>query len=126
MTLANKLSSVELEAYRRAARSRTRRRGRELIARRERAWCAAREASRLVKDRFGATRVVVFGSLVHRGRFTWWSDVDLAAWGLRPRDTLRAMGAVGELEREIPINLVDVATCKSELRAAIERDGVDL
>ena len=70
--------------------------------------------------------VVVFGSLVHKGCFTQWSDVDLAAWGLRPEDTFRAMGAVQDLDSEIIINLVDVETCSPSLLAVIKKEGVEL
>ena len=59
-----------------------------------RAWELARQAATLLRERFGATRAVVFGSLVHPELFTEWFDVDLAAWDLRPEDTLRALGAV--------------------------------
>jgi predicted nucleotidyltransferase len=97
-----------------------------LIARQGQAWCAAREAARLLKERFGANRVVVFGSLTRPGSFTRWSDVDLAAWGLMPRDTFRAMSAVADVDLEISVQLVDVATCRPDLRAAIEREGIDL
>jgi predicted nucleotidyltransferase len=70
--------------------------------------------------------VVVFGSLVHRGCFTPWSDVDLAAWGVRPEETFRAIGTVMDLDAEIEINLVDVETCSSSLLTMIEQEGVDL
>jgi len=97
-----------------------------LAARVEQAWRAARQAAQVLRDRFGATRVVVFGSLAQPKGFTRWSDVDLAAWGLAPRDTFRAMNAVADVQREIEMNLVDVGTCPAELLAEIERQGVDL
>ncbi len=45
----------------------------------EQAWEVAYRAARLLRERFGATRVVVFGSLAHRAWFRPWSDIDLAA-----------------------------------------------
>ncbi len=74
-----------------------------------------RAAAQLLKQKYGATRVVVFGSLVHEGRFTRWSDVDVAAWGLGMHDTFRAIGDVMDLSSEIEVNLVDVNTCGSEI-----------
>ena len=79
----------------------------------------------MLKEKFGATRVVVFGSLVHEGCFTRWSDVDIATWGIRPENTFRAIGAVMDVDADIEINLVDVATCRPELLATIEREGVE-
>jgi predicted nucleotidyltransferase len=97
-----------------------------LEQRRNRAWQLAHQAARLLKERFGATRVVLFGSLARHEGFSLWSDVDLAAWGLRPDKTFRAVLAVMELDPEIEINLVDMAACRPELRAVIEQEGLEL
>ncbi len=72
------------------------------------------------------SRVVIFGSLTRKSGFTRWSDVDIAAWGIAPEDTFRAIGAIMDLGVEIPVNLVDVNTTRPSLFAVIEQDGVDL
>ncbi|MCL0074297.1 nucleotidyltransferase domain-containing protein [Dehalococcoidia bacterium] len=120
---AAELTVEELEVYRRAARCR---KWREPQERRRRAWVLARRAADLLRERFRARRVVVFGSLVHEACFTPWSDVDLAAWGLRPEDTFRALGAVQYLDADIEVNLIDVATCSPSLLAVIELEGVEV
>ena len=97
-----------------------------LVKRRRRGWELAHSAARLLRDRYDAHRVVVFGSLVHKDRFTLWSDVDLAVWGIPWPGYLRAMGEVLDLDSEIEVNLVDVATCRPVVREAIEREGVEL
>jgi uncharacterized protein len=79
-----------------------------------------------LRQQFGATLVVVFGSLVHPGSFTPWSDVDIAAWALRPEDTFRAIGVAMDLDAEIPVNLVDVNACKASVLRVIEQEGVPL
>ena len=96
-----------------------------LRVRRQCAWELARQAARLLEERFGAERVVLFGSLAQE-RFNRWSDVDIAAWGLRPEDTWRALGAVLDLDPDIEVNLVDMACCRPAIKAVIEREGVDL
>ena len=58
--------------------------------------------------------------------FTRWSDVDIAAWGLAAEDTFRAIGAVMDLETDVPVNLIDVDTAHPSLLAAIEREGIAL
>jgi hypothetical protein len=58
--------------------------------------------------------------------FTLWSDVDIAAWDIQPQDTLRAIGAVFDLDADIQVNLVDVGTASTELLHQIEREGVEL
>ena len=124
MPTAKDLTAEELEVFRAAARRRRAAEKAALAQREQRAWELARLAAALLRERFGAGRVVVFGSLVHPGCFTERSDVDLAAWGLQPHDTLRAMGAVMDLGQEIPLNLVDVNICRPVILEAIERDGV--
>jgi len=121
------LSADDLAVYRRSAeRLREEDRAAELV-RREEAWRLARMAAGLLKERFLATRVVAFGSLVAEARsFSRWSDVDVGAWGIAPADMFRAIGAVMDLSSEPMVNLVDVNTCTPSLLAAIERDGVEL
>ena len=98
----------------------------ELERRRQKGWEAARRAAQLLKERFQGTHVVVFGSLVRGYEFNRWSDVDVTAWGIPPEDTFRAIGAVMDMESDIPVNLVDVNTCRPSLLTAIEQNGVDL
>ncbi|AEN73568.1 hypothetical protein Rhom172_1651 [Rhodothermus marinus SG0.5JP17-172] len=90
------------------------------------AWALARAAARLLYGRFGVQRVAVFGSLTHPERFSRWSDVDLAVWGLRPEDTWRALAAIGSLDPEIPIDLVDMNCCRPDLASVIENEGIPL
>jgi len=89
-----------------------------------RAWSLARTAANLLRERFGATRVVVFGSLAHDEWFTRWSDIDLAAWGISPDAFFRAVAAVTGLSTEFKLDLVDPQDCRPALRRAIEREGV--
>jgi predicted nucleotidyltransferase len=126
MTTALKLAPEEIAMYRAAARRQGEQEQRELAQREKRAWALARRAAALLREQFEAERVVVFGSLVHRGCFTPWSDVDLAAWGIQPQDTFRAIGMVMDLDAEIELNLVDVGTCSTALLATIEQEGVAL
>ena len=97
-----------------------------LQARADLAWRLARRAAQLLREDFGASRVVVFGSLVQPGMFTLHSDVDLAAWGIRPEDTFRAIGAAQDLSSEIALNLVDVTMARPPLYRAIVERGVEL
>ena len=120
------ITPAEMDAYRKAARQRHSAEKERLCERRQRAWDLARQAARLLEEHFNAKRVVLFGSLAHEDRFNPWSDVDIAAWGLRPEDIWRALGAVMDLDPDIEVNLVDIACCRPALRAVIEREGIDL
>ena len=115
-----------IDIYLTTARRKREEEHRELLLREERAWMAARSAAALLKEQFGATKVVIFGSLVHKGSFTRWSDVDIAAWGISPEDTFRAIGAVLEVATDIEVNLVDVGTCRPSLLTIIEEEGLEI
>ena len=120
------ITPTEMTAYREGARERHRAEKERLRVRRQHAWVLAQQAAHLLKTRFNADQVVLFGSLAHGDGFNRWSDVDIAAWGLRPEDTWRALGAVMDLDPDIEVNLVDIACCRPSLRAVIEREGIEL
>ena len=120
------LTPEKIAVYRATAQRRRQQEKKEINQRREKAWQIARQAARLLRERFHVSRVVVFGSLAREEGFTRWSDVDIAAWGIAPENTFRAIGAVMDLETEIPVNLVDVNTTRPSLLAVIEREGVEL
>lgn len=126
MKTAAQLTRKEIEAYRRSFRKAREQESLELHQRRERAWSLARQAGEILKERYEVSRVVVFGSLAGKHMFTMWSDVDLAAWGLRPEDTFRAMGEIYYLDEEIVVNLVDVNTARPSIINTIEKDGIEI
>jgi predicted nucleotidyltransferase len=120
------ISPDQLEQYRQTARDRQNARVSEAKARMEKAWALVREAAKLLREQYQAQRVVAFGSLLHETSFTQWSDVDIAAWGIPPEQTFRAIDAVMDLDSSIAVNLVDVNTCALSLLEAIEQEAMDL
>lgn len=94
--------------------------------RRRRLLRKARQASALLRSAYGARRVVLFGSLAHKAWLTTDSDLDLAVEGLPPRVYFRAWDEVERLVGEARVDLIDVAEASPSLRAAIEREGMEL
>ncbi len=92
----------------------------------EQAWKVARSAARLLRERFGATRVVAFGSLAHRAWFSPWSDIDLAAWGIPADQFYRAVAAATGISPDFEVDLVDPEDCRPAVRRLIEHEGIDL
>jgi len=123
MATSSQLSAEEIAAYRATARQRHQREQQAVAARKQRAWVVAREAAARLRQAFRVRRVVVFGSLVHPGCFTAWSDIDMAAWGIAPAETFRAIGMAMDTDAEIAVNLVDAGACSASLLRVIERDG---
>jgi predicted nucleotidyltransferase len=117
-------TAEEMQIYQKTALQRQQAERQQVAQRRARAWELARQAALRLKTEFGIERVMVFGSLTQADRFAEWSDIDLAVWGLTDQNWLRASVAVSG--GDIEINLVDVQTCKPEVLASIEREGVPL
>jgi predicted nucleotidyltransferase len=90
------------------------------------AWKVAREAARLLRERYSVSRIRAFGSLVHGERFHPGSDIDLAVEGLEPADYWEAVTSVMFLDDQISVMLIDQATCRPEIWEAVEQEGVDL
>jgi predicted nucleotidyltransferase len=123
---AQDLSTSKLDEYRKTAMRRQKVRISKAKNRREKGWKLARKAAKVLRTQFQVKRVAVFGSLLHEARFTRWSDIDIAVWGLSPDQTFRAIGAVMDLDSSMELNLVDVNTCSCSLLKAIEQEAVDI
>ena len=120
---AAQLTTQEKNNYRKFARLRDETEMREMLARRERALLVARKAARILKESFGVTRVLLFGSLVTQSWFDIRSDVDLAVEGLKPKDFWRADCRLESISDGFEIDLVDLSTAPSGLKQTIPRDG---
>jgi len=94
-----------------------------LANRRRRAIQVARKAATLLRLEYGARKVLVFGSLVRRGQFTRWSDIDLAAQGIPSERFYEAVGAVTGISHEFKVDLVDIDSCPASLQDNINAEG---
>jgi len=86
----------------------------------------AREAAALLKGRFRAARVVLFGSLAHGAWSGHDSDVDLAVEDVCGDDYWRAWEEVEAIFGRRSVDLIALETASSSLRAAVDRYGVTL
>ena len=125
---ALELSPEELKKYRplEAIRRRRVETRVEVAERRRRALIVARKAAKLLKEKFGAKEVILFGSLSRRGSFTLYSDIDLAVRGIPSDRFYEAIGVIITFDMEFDIDLVESETCPAALRASIEKDGKPL
>ncbi len=121
----NNISYSDMEIYRQAARQRQQALRVSRSIRYERGWEVAQKAAALLKERFGASRVVVFGSLLRPEVFDERSDVDLAAWGVADDKYIRAVAAVTALDREISVDLVQMEQARSSISIQVKA-GVEI
>ena len=96
----------------------------QLETRRQRAWILAHEAAEILKEEFGASRVVVFGSLLQPNRYHLSSDIDLAVWDIK--DYFRAVARLIDIDPEFEFDLVPIEDARVEIVEAITREGLEL
>ena len=92
----------------------------------ENAMTLARAAAKLLKQKYGAQKVVLIGSLLNESRFTSWSDIDLAAWGISSDQFYLAVAAATGMSTSFKIDLIDPETCRPALLEAIEKEGQEI
>ena len=93
---------------------------------RERLLDRVREAALMLKTRFGARRVILFGSLAHIAWFMPDSDVDLVVEGLAVEDYWQAWRLVEEIVADRPVDLIEIETAGESMQRAVRRYGVEL
>lgn len=124
--MTSTLTRQQVEAYAATLRARTIERQRLRERRREQAWSIARQAADLLRERYRASQVWAFGSLVEGEHLTERSDIDTAVAGLDPMTHLEALGRLLGLSSEFEFDLVDMEHCPAGIRRAVEQHGVAL
>lgn len=64
------------------------------------AWADLERIAKLLTVEFGATQIIVFGSLVQNDRFDAESDIDIAVKGIPPHEYFTAMAAVNRISHQ--------------------------
>jgi predicted nucleotidyltransferase len=118
------ITSAQLERYRRSAQEREIAQKQRLAVRRERAWDLVHQAARLLKQEFGATRVVLFGSLLHNELFHAHSDIDLAVWDIQ--HYYRAVARLLDLDPGINFDLIPIEDARPAILEIVEKEGMEL
>jgi uncharacterized protein len=98
----------------------------DLEKRMENALTLAHDVAKILKQKYGAQRVVLIGSLLNAARFTPWSDIDIAVWGIASGKFYQAVAAVTGMSAEFKIDLIDPETCRPALLEALEKEGREL
>ncbi|MYG00260.1 nucleotidyltransferase domain-containing protein [Candidatus Poribacteria bacterium] len=86
----------------------------------QRAWKTAHKIASMMYKDFGATQVAVFGSLAEQVRFSKWSDIDIAVWGIPADKYFSALWQAEEIRGLFKVNLVDFENCDSLFRERIQ------
>ncbi len=96
------------------------------LRRRQEAWTVAQQAARLLREKFGAEQVLLFGSLAHTLWFSATSDIDLAAKGIHAEEYFTMVARLQEISPHFRIDLVDLDRCPPHMYAVIYAEGQPL
>ena len=91
-----------------------------------RAWQTAYQVATLLYEQFGATRVVVFGSLTEPMAFTKRSDIDIAVSGLSDADYDKAWSKILNFDSEFKIDIINFDTSKGLFRERITHQAIPI
>ena len=120
-----KISPDKLSACRKRLEQVWKNRGLE-ESRLHRAWQTAYEVATLLYEDFGATQVVVFGSLTEPIGFTNTSDIDIAVSGLSTEDYDKAWKMVFNFRSEFKIDFVNFDTSKGRFRERVKYQAIPI
>jgi predicted nucleotidyltransferase len=98
----------------------------DAVARRGKAMEVSRDAARILKKKYGAKRVVLFGSLARSSMFVPTSDIDLYAEGIPGTRFFEAEAEIEEIAKDFKVELVETKECPPQLLREIEDEGIDL
>jgi uncharacterized protein len=112
-----------MQSYILGARNREKTRLAQLKERQNQGLEIAKQAAKLLRQEFGATRVILFGSMlkphIHQS-----SDIDLAAWNLPKSDYFQAVGKLQGLS-EFAIDLIEPDKAPAYIIEAIAQ-GIEI
>lgn len=113
-----------MQNYIETARHRQRQRQNQLHQHRQQGLDQAKNAAQVLRDEFGVSRVVVFGSVLDESTFHETSDLDLAVWDLPPSDYIAAVARLLQLT-DFSIDLVEAESTSPYVQESIAQ-GLDL
>ena len=90
------------------------------------AWKNAKLISKLLKEKYNADTIIVYGSLTDKKRFHKRSDIDLAVSGIANEKFYKAYGEITSKFTDFDIDFVDLQDCKESLLTSIKKEGIKI
>ena len=125
----NEVTRERIEILRRAWQESARKQEQEIASRRQEALAKARRAAALLREKYGARRVYLYGSLAWSPGFTTHSDIDLLVEGLQPHFVLefwRVLAEIEEITVPFPPSIILAEDAAPGLLERVRKEGVEL
>lgn len=94
--------------------------------RKEQCLGISRKVAEMLKKKYGAVRVVLFGSLAHGSWHTPRSDIDIYAEGIPVSAFFKAEADAQAISKGFNLDLVDPGDCPPEMIIKIKQEGIEL
>lgn len=119
------ITPEKMAVYQASACARQVQKRQQLLLRQQQGLQIAHQAARLLKEQFGATRVVLFGSLLDLDQMHPHSDVDIAVWGLHESDYLQAVAQLLDLS-DFSVDLIEAEYAPPKFLKSVHDTGIEL
>lgn len=86
----------------------------------------AKQVASILKNRYCAERVILFGSLLYSEKFNAHSVIDLAVSGVPDHKFYKAVGAITLDAAPYELDLVDLDDCKRVAKTGNEAEGMEI
>jgi len=86
----------------------------------------ASQIARMLKVKYGAKKVILFGSLAYGSTLWSQSDIDIAVEGIDEEKYLDIAWEAAQIALPFKVDLVPLERASESLKAKIERKGIDL
>jgi len=120
------ITPEQMAVYRATAQQRQHEKLQSQVRRQERGLEVARLGAKLLKKKYGAKRVVLFGSLLDLKKMHENSDVDIAVWGIEERQYLRALAELLDLDPNFSVDLIEAEYAQPRILETVNTVGIEL
>jgi predicted nucleotidyltransferase len=87
----------------------------------------AKSAARILKEKYHATVVILFGSLIWRPDFFWTgTDIDLMVKGLKSEEYFEILADVSTVAHPIHVDLIPFEKAEASIKERALKEGVRL
>jgi len=86
----------------------------------------AKEAAILLKEKYGAKRVILFGSLCRKGYLHERSDLDLLVEGVKTADILRAGFEAWMVAEPFDVDIIPIEIAEEKIIKIAFEEGIEL
>jgi predicted nucleotidyltransferase len=98
----------------------------EIKAIRSDAMDKAKKIAAMLKEKYGANKVILFGSIVKSDYLHEKSDIDLLVYGIKPEDFLRAGVDAWKISVCFDVDIIPAEKAEKTIVEIAEREGIEL